>query len=448
MDNHSLLSLNVDDNYYQNVYASHLANSDSDITDEDLNKRRVMIVLAFMAFINSQSFITIANKQRNMIRNRPYSLFHISNWDDTMFRRQMRLSRNDLNNILISIAPRLERNEEMARRSSGSAISPLLKLAITCRILAGANYLDMDWFSVSVNSVMNIVYETCQAINAEIHNIYLPTSETDLMLLAHDWMSLQQARYDYFLTPGVILAGDGLIIEISQPTNTNNPFIFRNRHDCFALTVQAFCDAHCRFRVFDIKWPGSTNDLTAYTQTTLFNMMQNGNMPSWACILLDGIYGSLGGNHLTPFSRTELRRAEQDRNLHLKMRTFNQIISSMRVTIERAFGQLVRRFSLLWRRIDCNYDRVPLLATTCAILHNICVESWLNDGRQGGIGIYGPEPLEHINIQGLPQLGQLSDSAIMARLQNQFMRIESDGKMSDKRQSLMESMWNLFHLSD
>jgi len=245
----------------------------------------------------------------------------------------------------------------------------------------------MDWLGVNVDSVMGIVYETCNAINEEINNIYLPTAnEDDLLPVTADWAGIQEARYGMQLIPGVILAGDGFIIPIVQPDNVENPFIFRNRHDCFALVAQVFCDAYCRFRIFDVKWPGATNDITAYTQTTLHYKMQNNMLPSWACILMDGICSSVGDNHLTPFSRAELDRAKKQANhtLYHKMLTFNHVISSLRVTIESALGQLVRRFGILWKKpFFTHYESVSLLVTTCSKLHNICVERWLLKGKPG-----------------------------------------------------------------
>lgn len=61
----------------------------------------------------------------------------IEQWDDNMFRRQMRVCREDFEDILRLITPLIERDAEMATRSSGSPISARLRLHITLRILAG-----------------------------------------------------------------------------------------------------------------------------------------------------------------------------------------------------------------------------------------------------------------------------------------------------------------------
>ena len=60
------------------------------------------------------------------------------------------------------------------------------------------------------------------------------------------------------------------------------------------------------------------------------------------------------------------------------MRSFNQIFCSQRIIIERAFGQLVRKFGILWGPIIFNsIHKVPLILTACAHLHNLSVDSYL-----------------------------------------------------------------------
>ena len=89
----------------------------------------------------------------NSRNSRPEALHYVRSWDDDMFRRQFRLCREDFGDLLSKIAPLIERNEAMARKSSGSSICPELRLMITLRILAGAKYLDMIWYRVSVDHV-------------------------------------------------------------------------------------------------------------------------------------------------------------------------------------------------------------------------------------------------------------------------------------------------------
>jgi len=94
---------------------------------------RKLEILAEVHCLSSSAVIQLAlsippsKRSGNKHRDRAYVVNHIQGWDDGM-------SREDFNEVLLKIAPRLEKNEDMATRSSGSTIIPLLRLAITCRI--------------------------------------------------------------------------------------------------------------------------------------------------------------------------------------------------------------------------------------------------------------------------------------------------------------------------
>lgn len=413
--------------------------------DEEEREEIYPMFMMVLILIISASFAEIGRRpgrSGNFKRDRSTPITHIQSWDNVMFKRQMRISRLDFDRILQSISQDIYRDDDMATRSSGSPVHAILKLAITLRILAGATYVDMYWYGVETKSVMGIVVETCAAIYAHFHNeINLPVNdESQLLGISNDWIRIQEMRYGFRLVPGILLAGDGYIVKITEPKHVENTVMYRNRKNCFALIVQAFCDAFCRFRIFDIKWPGSISDLTAYTQTQLYHLMTSNSLPLWVCLVMDGIYSSCGGNHLTPFSSSvELRKADEtDHTLYLKMITYNRVISAIRVTIERAFGQLVRRFGILWKPIELDISNVPLVVTTCAILHNICVNRWLSDGMPGS-STYGPDSFHHFDVSHAT--GEETDAQILHELKQVYDSMSVAMKHTNKRTSVMESIW-------
>ena len=66
-------------------------------------------------------------------------------------------------------------------------------------------------------------------------------------------------------------------------------------------------------------------------------------MPDWVSFVLDEVYSSVGGRHLTPYTNHQLKKAfmsnDPEKTLYYKMRLFNHTLSSQRITIEIAFGQ-------------------------------------------------------------------------------------------------------------
>ena len=60
------------------------------------------------------------------------------------------------------------------------------------------------------------------------------------------------------------------------------------------------------------------------------------------------------------------------------MRTFNKIFCSDRITIERAFGQLVRRWGILWAALPFQkLEEISLCMRVAVKLHNLCVDEFL-----------------------------------------------------------------------
>ena len=165
-------------------------------------------------------------------------------------------------------------------------------LLITLRMLAGASYLDMIHYRIHVDSVHAI--DTVCAITKNIDNINVATTEDECLKLSREWSTIQKARWGTYLTVGTIYAGDGSVIEIQQPSLAEligrAISIFRNRKGLWGLIAQGFCDAYTSFSVFDVTWPGGTNDIVAYNMSDLCTMANSGHFPAWCTFVLDEAY--------------------------------------------------------------------------------------------------------------------------------------------------------------
>ena len=162
------------------------SDDESDSDDERVDIRLLLqtVIAALVATDTSFSTLpTLPGRVGNERRDRESSILTVRSWSDEFFQRQFRLHRPDFNYALERIYVSLHRNEQMAINSSGSSISPELKLLITLRVLAGASYLDMIWYSVSVNHVIALVVDACVAIHRHIDNIKMPTTEAGFIKL-------------------------------------------------------------------------------------------------------------------------------------------------------------------------------------------------------------------------------------------------------------------------
>ena len=238
-------------------------------------------------------------------------------------------------------------------------------------------------------------------LNAVEKNIIPPDSEKCCLALSEGWAAKSKSKKGFDIMPGTILAGDGLVIEIKAPTDNDRREIdmakYKNRKGFFGVIVQAFCDVDTKFHFWECYWPGATPDLTAYKQTSLFSRFDQGRLPTWAHLVLDEAYSSIGGNHhLTPFSRNQLIKCkdEDGDQEYCKLKAFNNMLSSQRITIERAFGILIRRWGILWKPLEYKIAHVTLIIQVCAKLHNRCIDSWKRSTSRKGQR-ENLEPLEH-----------------------------------------------------
>ena len=168
----------------------------------------------------------------------------------------MRLDRLDFYETLIVIAPKIEKDESMARRSSGSSINPELRLAMALRLLAGAQYLDMIWYRVDVDHAWEYVEPVLEAIHLVVDNVKLPYSEEDIQRAADEWSRVYSRRSNgQELIKGILGATDGLVHEVTKrcedDLNGKDPATYRNRKGLFALVAIAIVGAFTQFFLYE-----------------------------------------------------------------------------------------------------------------------------------------------------------------------------------------------------
>ena len=118
---------------------------DREFEISDSNQQAIFQRLAILTVVTTAimaSFIPTEPPRIGNSRNdRLHALQYVRSWDDDMFCRQFRLCTKDFGSVLRLISPLIQRNEKKAIASSGSSISPELRLVITLRILVAAKYM-------------------------------------------------------------------------------------------------------------------------------------------------------------------------------------------------------------------------------------------------------------------------------------------------------------------
>ena len=191
--------------------SSSVSSSDSDSDSDDSVSDALLLYLGYSIYTSRGA------KPANPFVDRSKAWDFVLSWDDNMFFRQFRFSKNNFNDLSFKLKNNYPgryddgwKNYQLAivrgnASTGGSSISMDLKLCITLRLLAGASYLDMVWYGVSIDNVFKIFFSTLNLISkVEHNNISLPKTEEEFLALAKEWSDINIQRRGFDLMPGII----------------------------------------------------------------------------------------------------------------------------------------------------------------------------------------------------------------------------------------------------
>jgi hypothetical protein len=314
-------------------------------------------------------------------KTRPTWMGFCNRVSDTHFRRQFRMSREVFNNLcsLLCVAAGegtfrpensvISTHNAASLEGRGGLIPGEIKTALSIRLLAGGSYLDlMPLFDVSVASIYAIFNEfldwVLQAFSFPLAKHIQEEDSVSLFSIA------QQFSYSSNgVLSGIIGALDGIAIRIRSPqlTEVSDPGNYYCRKGFFALNVQAICDRSKRFLWCYTSNKGSTHDSSAFTNSRLYSLLTQ--KASW----LEGKgYYMVGDSayNITPFLLVPFSTDEVRQDPSGMFDAFNFFLSSSRIYIECAFGELVFRWGILWRTLNFNLVKSQKIVQVCMLLHN------------------------------------------------------------------------------
>jgi DDE superfamily endonuclease len=248
-----------------------------------------------------------------------------------------------------------------------------VKVAISIRFLAGGSYLDLvPLFHISTTYLYTI-------FDAFLDWVML-TFEFPLVrwLRENNWGELNK-RANLFAekTDGIFYgpvgALDGLAVRVKSPTlgEVTDPGNYFCRKGFYALNVQAICDLSKRFLWCYPSNKGSTHDSAAFANSRLYDLLKEKATDLYERGLFiagDSAYG-LAPFLVTPYEQEELKNDP----MHVKD-SFNYHLSSCRIYIECAFGELVMRWGIFWRTLLFELKKCCKVIQVCMLLHNYIVD--------------------------------------------------------------------------
>ena len=301
-------------------------------------------------------------KHRYLTEDRGFAIRQMNNLSEKDFKIMFRMSRASFEILLEKVTPLIQVQENFAILSSGSLISNTTKLAVTLRWLAGGIYLDLCFaWAISKSGFYQCeLWPTIQALD-KVLKIGFPTEEEALNSLAASF-----SKHSNGILNGCVMAIDGLLIRTRKPTakEVRIPMAYRNRKGCFGILVMAGCDIDGRFLMSVVNNSGGTHDVLAFETSEFYNYLVNGGLADKFFIIGDEAFNCTN-QVLTPWPGRGLGRWED---------SFNYWLSHSRQCIERAFGMLVARWGVLWRKFEFSYSKWSLVTTVLMKLHNFCID--------------------------------------------------------------------------
>lgn len=296
---------------------------------------------------------------------------------DSHFRRQFRMTRNSFTNLCNILCTAVgqsvfrpenlihaETNNSASLQARGGLIPGEVKTAIAIRLLAGGSYLDLvPLFDISGSHIYVIFDEfldwVLQAFQFPLATYLNEDNWSALASIAEPFSYSSNGAFS-----GIIGALDGIAIRIRSPflSEVSDPGNYYCRKGFFALNIQAICDRSKKFLWCYTSNKGSTHDSIAFSNSRLYSVLTQKAMDleeHGFCIVGDSAY-NLTSFLLTPFSADEVRADPS-----FTCDTFNFFLSSSRIFIECAFGELVRRWGILWRTLPYSLAKSQTFRFVC-----------------------------------------------------------------------------------
>ncbi|KZC07945.1 Putative nuclease HARBI1, partial [Dufourea novaeangliae] len=322
--------------------------------------------------------------------------------DPRSFTNYVRMEESDLNDLLLLIAPLIQKKDTIMRE----AISPRDRLSVTLRYLATGNTFQDLSFSTRIapNTVSQIVDTTIQAIIEILEHkvMVFPSIPEHWKLIANKF----QLTWQFSHCIGSI---DSKHIVFRPPRKEGS--YFRNYKGIKSIALFALVDADYKFIFTDIGRNGRMHDSSVLRESVLGAKLFTNSLNLPPPSMIAGFYYDMPyviiGDDAFPL-KENLMKPYPDRGI------FNYRLSRARRTAENAFGILANRFRVLLNPIPLSVQKVEAITYACVLLHNYLLSrncEWYIPSQCRGIN---PDVLD----SGLPAVGPYRRSNRTTRAAN------------------------------
>ena len=256
--------------------------------------------------------------------------------------------------------------------TTGGFISGETKLAITIRMLAGGDCMDL--------SVMFDIYSGhCKIIMYEVLEQWINNSGIggiDIQSYLNDEVTLAKVSEGFSVRSDGVLKGaigaiDGWLVKIQKPSwrydRIKNSLSIYSRKGFFALNVQCIVDHQKKVLWASYRHKGASHDSSAFRDTKLYQLLKK--KAEWlharAYFLLGDSAYAIESFIIPPYDLVKPKTPNDD---------FNFFHSSARITVECAFGEIDLRWGLFWRRLNFSLKHSFVIIEGAMRIHNFLVD--------------------------------------------------------------------------
>ena len=246
---------------------------------------------------------TRKKRDANDKRDRSYGVKWFWSLRPAVFKRAFRMDRQAFGKLYKLVYGDMLGEVGKAVNSSGSAVSPLVKLAVTLRWLAGGSHIDIcGLFGLgpgSFYSQRGPLWPTIEILNVRLSSsMVFDTSPEACKKAAQGFARYYTMLFLYFFSNSnayfsmpclrfskghlkhCVCAVDGVVIRTRAPHLKELPGAvkdlraYRNRKGCFGIIGMAGCDSECRFLFMTAKHSG-TGTVVSYNCLVPFHFVDD-----------------------------------------------------------------------------------------------------------------------------------------------------------------------------
>ena len=322
-----------------------------------IRRRRALIVLHRMRAQRRQGPQGPKRREKTTFSWRD----HLARLTEKDFRLRYRLDIDSFYKLLGIIRGDIETKDKRKAKNAkwGRVIGAEEKLAMALRYMAGGSFLDIKLiYHVENSYIYDSVWSVVDAVNKHL-KVEFPIDDVQkLQVLEAEFRAASRGG----IWEGQVGAVDGVHFGMRAPSLKDVPDPMRYyvpRKAEYALLCMAMCDARRRITYYDIRQAPTTHDSLAWACSKLGQQIAARQLCAPFFVSGDSAF-NLTNSMIVPSGDPEL----DDFDFHQ---------SSNRMPIECAFGVLVKRWGILWRKLQVRFDRRAALIGALIRLHNFCI---------------------------------------------------------------------------